>query len=385
MRVLFWSNAFWPEIGGVQVFAARLLPALQERGYEIMVVTPQTSSDQSTEAQYKGVLIHRFPFMHIDSYTNIDQLMKVQQQVANLKRTFAPDLIHINSISFVNFFHLETARACPAPVLVTLHLEISPSEDTRPDTFIGQTLRTADWVTGVSSSVLSSVRGRVPELVPRSSVIYNGLDIPDQSPSPLPFDPPRLLCLGRLAPQKGFDTALRALVSIADRFPRVSLIIAGDGPERPKLEQQIAELDLTDRVELVGWVAPDQVPSLMNTATVVVMPSRWEEAFGLVALEAALMDRPIVATRVDGLSEVVVHQETGLLVEPESPESLAAAIGYLLDHPQIATQMGQAARLRAQGEFSWERHVDAYDGLYRQLVMNWRWESAAMRLARSDS
>ena len=252
MRVLFWSNAFWPEIGGVQVFAAKLLPALQERGYEIMVVTSQTSFDQSMEAQYKGIPIHRFPFKHLNSYTNIDQLMKVQRQVANLKRTFAPDLIHINSITFGNFFHLTTANAYPAPVLVTLHEEVAPSKEVRPGTFAGHNLRAADWVTGVSAATLAQLHQLMPELIARSSVIYNSMEPPPLPLRPLPLDPPQLLCVGRLAPQKGFDLAVNAMVSIVDRFPQVRLVIAGDGPERPKLERQITELGLTDRVELLG-------------------------------------------------------------------------------------------------------------------------------------
>jgi len=87
-----------------------------------------------------------------------------------------------------------------------------------------------------------------------------------------------------------------------------------------------------------------------------------------VALEAALMARPVVATRVGGLLEVVVHQQTGLLVEQEDSHGLAEAIASLLDHPETATEMGQAARQRAQKVFSWKQCVDAYDALYQKLI-----------------
>ena len=88
----------------------------------------------------------------------------------------------------------------------------------------------------------------------------------------------------------------------------------------------------------------------------------------MVALEAAQMARPIVATPVGGLPESVVHQQTGLLVEPEDSVALAEAIAFLLSHPDIARQMGQAGRSRALDIFSLENFVDSYDRLYRRLV-----------------
>jgi glycogen(starch) synthase len=133
------------------------------------------------------------------------------------------------------------------------------------------------------------------------------------------------------------------------------------------LERQAAELRLAESVDFVGWVAPHKVPALMNTTTVVVMPSRCE-GFGLVALEAALMARPIVATRVGGLPEVVAHNETGLLIERDDSKAMAEAIAALLVDRNMATQMGRAGRLRAQKRFCWIRCVDAYVALYQELT-----------------
>ena len=82
------------------------------------------------------------------------------------------------------------------------------------------------------------------------------------------------------------------------------------------MEQQAAKQGIGHAVEFTGWIDPEQVPALINHATLIVMPSR-EDSLPLVALEAARMARPVVATRVGGLPEIVVHQETGLLVEPE--------------------------------------------------------------------
>jgi glycogen(starch) synthase len=172
--------------------------------------------------------------------------------------------------------------------------------------------------------------------------------------------------VGRLAHQKGFDLALVAFGSIAERFPDVALVIAGDGPLRNELEALADTLRIKHRIEFLGWISPEEVPALMNSATLVVMPSR-EDPFPLVAIEAALMARPLVAARVGGLREAVVHGETGLLVPPEDPSALADAFARVLDHPKFARQLGEAARTWALTTYSWERFVDAYDDLYQRL------------------
>ena len=174
------------------------------------------------------------------------------------------------------------------------------------------------------------------------------------------------MCLGRLVAEKGFDLALTAFATIRDRFPGLHLIIAGDGSERERLQQQVIRLELANSVEFAGRVPPETAAHLIDQSTLVVIPSRLE-GFGLVGLEAAWMARPVVATRVGGLPEVVVHEQTGLLVENENRHALAEAIALLLDNPEIATRLGRAARYRAEEVFGWERHVNAYNVLYRKL------------------
>lgn len=366
MRVLFWSETFWPRIGGVENLAARLLPALRSRGYEFAVVTWENLKNPD-QIWYQGIPVYRFPFFSGGHQDGLRSMIENRREVAWLKQQFTPDLVHINSYGRSVLFHLNTTSAHPAPVLVTLH-QVLPDEPVAHDSLLGHLLRTANWVTTCSNAVLAHARGLVPEVIPCSSVILNALEPPPFDPHPISFDPPRILCLGRLVPEKGFDLALAAFATIRDRFPGLHLIIAGDGPERVRLEQQVVELGLNGIVEFKGWVAPDTVLVLMNTATIVVMPSRWQEPFGLVALEAALMARPIVATRVGGLPEVVAHEETGLLVESENSEALARAVVSLLSHPDVARRMGESARARAQTLFGWESHVNAYDALYRELT-----------------
>jgi glycogen(starch) synthase len=343
--------------------ASRILPALRERGYEFIVVASKTHAELRDKDRYRGIKIYRFPFHTENTHKSIDHLFEVRQQVAALKREFAPQLVHVNIVGLDNLFHLTTANAHRAPTLVTLHGKWM----SQSDSIVGNTLRAADWVAGCSAAILNEGKRLVPEIIPRSSIIYNGVEAPSIEPTPLPFDAPRLLCLGRLHREKGMDVAIAAFATIARRFPRARLILAGDGSAKNDLEQQVAALGIGHAVDFIGWVAPDRVPALISDATVLLMPSR-ADSLPLVALEAAWMARPIIAARVGGMPEVVVHEETGLLFESENVGDLADAASFMLENPQAAIKMGQAARQRVHKVFSWEGHVDAYDALYRRLI-----------------
>lgn len=366
MRVLFWSATFWPHIGGVERLAANFLPDMRKRGYDYLVITPKQERHHPDVESYNEIPIYRFPFWHPGSYTNLNQLAALRQQVVEIKRAFSPDLIHINAVGMSNFFHHITAHSHRAPLLVTLHGEWHRLAH-RHESLVQQTLRAADWVTGCSEAILKQGWQLAPEIKPHSSVIYNGMDSPELPPEPLPTVAPRLLCLGRLAPEKGFDQALTAFATIRKRFPQACLVVAGDGPARLALERQAAELGISHAVSFVGAVEPLGVPSLLNKTTMVLMPSR-QDSLPMVALEAAFMARPVVASRVGGLPEVVAHYETGLLVETEDSEAMAAAVVFLLERSELMTRMGQAARRRAQRMFGWKQHLDAYDALYRKLM-----------------
>jgi len=365
MRVLFWSETFWPRVGGVENLAAKLLPPLRARGHEFAVVTWEDTAF-ADKIFYQDIPVYRFPFFSSHNQYSIKEVMECRRQVGDLKRCFAPDLVHINSYGQSVLFHLNTINAHPAPVLLTLHQPL-PDEPIQRDSLLGHLLRSSHWVNTCSKAVLAQAQRLAPEIILSSSVIYNALEVPNFEPQPLTFDPPRLLCVGRLVPEKGFDKALSAFATVVERFPHARLIIAGDGPERETLTKQVRDLRLADSVKFLGNISPEMVFRQMNKATLVVVPSQIE-GFGLVALEAALMARPVVAMRVGGLSEVVLHEETGLLVEHDKPGGIAEAVLFLLSQPKIAPMFGAAAQRRAHEVFSFDGYVDGYDDLYHRVA-----------------
>jgi glycogen synthase len=365
MKVLFWSNLFWPYIGGAEYFGGKLVSALHERGHELIVLTSHDHLDLPDETEYHGVQIYRLPFLEALRAGDAGEFIRTCRRVKELKSKFSPDLILLNGVGSITLFHLRTLDVHPAPVLARLNQQLLPNQFAESGTLLSETLRSAVWVTCVSSTLLEEARRLAPEIANRSSVIYNGLEVPSLPPGPLPLDPPVLLCLGRLVPAKGFDLALNALASITKRYPNIRMLIAGDGPSRSQLEQQAAQLGLNRVVEFVGWVEPQNVPALINRASLVLIPSQIE---GLpnVALQAALMSRPVVATRVGGIVEAVAHQQTGLLIE--NRYGLEEAIASLLNDSSLARRMGAAGRERALELFGLQRCVDEYDALFDRLI-----------------
>jgi len=200
----------------------------------------------------------------------------------------------------------------------------------------------------------------------RTRVVPNGIDVDGVARAAadrtgarraLGLDPgvPVVLCAARLAREKGHHFLLHAIAEVARTIPGMQLLLAGDGSLRPELEAIAATLALGDRVAFLGW--RDDVPRLMAACDLLVLPSL-SECLPLVCLEAMAAGRPVVASAVGGIPEVVVEGVTGRLVAPGDTGGLAAAITDLLRDPDLARAMGQAGRARVAERFSLARMRD---------------------------
>lgn len=362
MRVLYWTEAFPPSLGGTEVLSATLVEGLARRGADIAVVTDRGELPDC--AEHRGVPVHRLPFWEAVSGRDPGRMIEVRRRVEALKRSFAPDVIHVNAVGPSLFFHLRTQAAHPAPWLFTPH---APLVDPlmRGNEILTEAFRTAERVACLSRAQLEQILSFAPDAADRASIVYCGLPAPPDEPTAAPAEP-RLLFVGRLVPEKGVDVVLDATARLLERVPGVRLTIVGEGPLREDLERQAAALGLNGAARFVGRVPA--VDSYFADAALVLMPSRWQETFGLVALETALHGRPIVVSRVGALPEVVLDGETGLVVDSEDPSALAIAAASLLERPQESRRMGRAARRRALDTFGLERCLDGYEALYQRLM-----------------
>ena len=171
--------------------------------------------------------------------------------------------------------------------------------------------------------------------------------------------------IGRLTRQKGQRILLAAAPGILARHPEAIIILVGAGEDRIALSAQAARLGLADKVVFAG-IRRD-IPDVMAALDAFVLPSYWE-AMPLALLEAMAAARPVIATTVHGSAEVVIDNETGLLVPPGDPPALAAAICRVLGDRTLATRLGQAARLEIRQRFDVHETVQAIGSLYEALV-----------------
>jgi phosphatidylinositol alpha-1,6-mannosyltransferase len=167
-----------------------------------------------------------------------------------------------------------------------------------------------------------------------------------------------LLLVARLtSPRKGHDVVVRALPSVVARGADVRFVVVGEG-DQTRLRELAAECGVAERLSIIGAASDEELPALMRMADVYVMPSRWDptvqegEGFGIVYLEAAAAGRPTIAGNTGGSLDAVVDGVTGITVDAESPDEVAAAISALLDDPARARALGAAGRARVGREFA---------------------------------
>ncbi|GIU85499.1 MAG: glycosyl transferase [Acidimicrobiia bacterium] len=182
---------------------------------------------------------------------------------------------------------------------------------------------------------------------------------PGAPPGPDLPEPGLVVYAGRLAPEKGVDV----LVEAAAALPGARVDVAGDGPARADLERLARDAGVTN-VRFLGHLAAGDLARLLRRATVVAVPSRWYENQPLAVLEAFAAGRPVVASALGGIPELVEPGRDGFLVPPDDPRRLAATLARVLHDPALARAMGRAARARIARDHDSATHLERIAACY---------------------
>lgn len=368
MKILFWTPIFWPDIGGIELVSMRLIQSLKSRDFDFVVLTSHGRVNVPDQTNLNGTPIFRFPIISAFNNKDLRSILSIQKKLRDIKETYKPHIEHLNfgGPTPMGYFYLKTASAAPARLIVTLRASVH-GLDGSAGAVTGDVLRVASWVTGVSQAVLDDAGEIVPEIISKSSVVYNGIEETALQPKPLPRNQTNILCMGRLAHEKGFDLAIEAFAQLIKKYPQARMTIAGDGPSRMDLTEQVSTLNLEDSVAFLGTYDHKRVYDLINQASFVIVPTRVREAFGQVASEASQMARPVIASRLGGLPEAVLDRETGILVEPDDSRAIYEAMVWLIENPEDAIRMGKNGYRRAHTQFGWKQYVSRFESLYRKF------------------
>lgn len=280
-------------------------------------------------------------------------------RLRGLIRADGADLVLVNTVTLP--WWGPAARAAGVPVLAHVH-EAEDTQNLLVRAGLNSPLLAATRVVVNSGAARDALVRAQPLLARRSRVVHNGVPAPSVPPSPLRERSPhasfRIGMVARLSPRKGVDVALEALAHLRSDGLNASLEVCGSvfpGYEwyEDELRERASRPELAGHVDLLGYVHPTW--PVLDRADAVVVPSR-AEPFGNTAVEAMHAARPLVASRVQGLAEVVTDGVTGLLVEPDSPRVLADALLSLAADPARAHVLAATARREAAERFGVERY-----------------------------
>lgn len=233
---------------------------------------------------------------------------------------------------------------------------------------LGDLVREAEFVVAVSGFSRDWLCAKVPGHGEKIRTIYNGMDTASFPAAAAPQGKPRIVAVGRYIEKKGFGDLIEACAILRGRQIDFGCTIIGGGPLHEELQAQADRLGLHDLVRLTGPLPQEDVRRELSSATLFALPCTVEKDGGMdtlptVIVEAMAAGLPVVSTRLAAVPEMVIHGESGLLVEPGQPGPLADAIAAVLGDPALAARFGQAGKTLAAGRFASRPTVAALKSL----------------------
>ncbi|HKU59696.1 MAG TPA: glycosyltransferase family 4 protein [Gemmatimonadales bacterium] len=387
MRVLLLNYEYPPFGGGAGVATEALARGLARRGMMVEVITAGEQAGEQSELLWDGaaaneglLTVHRVPVKRIGVHqagmrAALDYLRAALPLVRRRLREQQYDIVHF-------FFSLPTAAMLPlldlgeTPVVVSLRGSDVPGYDPHQrglERAHRALLPLTRWIWRRATRVVAvceSLGRLAQETLPglEYSVIQNGVDLerfrPRANGRAAPSQRIRCLAVSRLVERKGLDDLLRAFASL--ERGRYELEIVGGGADERPLRALTTELGLDDLVRFTGPLDRVRTAARYRDADIFTLAS-WEEAFGNAFAEALASGLPVIGSNVGGIPELVEHGRHGVLVPPRDPATLAAAIRFLAERPELRAEMGRRNRAHAEANLSWERMTTRYLATYQGL------------------
>ena len=357
MKILHLSEHYLPFYGGVETAIHEISRRLVKKGYEVEVACERENGTLKEEV-VDGVKIRRF--LGFEPIRLKYHVGRISPRMLLYAISSNSDIIHAHSYGFFPTWIIPLTKK---PTIVTTHSDPTAKIYGLWDIF-------RKWPIRMANHVIATTRMEKDHLIrigispQKISVIPNGISLPPPN-TPSKDISPTIFCLGRLdIKHKGQDILLKAMPDVLSVIPETKLVIAGSGDDLEKLKQITIKLNIQKNVIFAGSINENSKNFYMKNCDVLCVSPR-TESFGLVFLEAMTYGKPIVATKVGGVPEVVGN--CAILVPPDRPRSLATALTDVLRNRKIARKLGNRARERAK-VFNWDSIVERYNQLYRKLM-----------------
>ena len=346
------SNDFPPRIGGIESFVADLCELLDR---DVVVLTSGPPGAATTDADRGYPVIRRGSLLL--------PTQAVAYDATRLLRRFQADRVLFGSAAPLGLLAPSLRRAGARQVVGVTHgHEVWWSRVPAARALLRRVGDTCDHLTTISDFTTAAVASALsPSARNRLLRMPPPVDLSRFTPAPVPSSRPRCVAVGRFVQQKGFDTLLRAWRLVLDQWPPATpgpeLVLVGDGPQRARLTGLASALALGDSVRMTGAIPRGAVLAELRQARLFALPvrSRWQglyaEGLGLAAVEAAACGLPVVVGRSGGAPETVQDGGSGVVVSPDDPRALAAAVQPLLLAPARAASLGAAGRAHVAARF----------------------------------
>lgn len=377
--------------GGIQTHVWKLSEFLMGRGHTVSILTAGSLKKGLVERTLEGRKLIEVPYLPARKLPLLrtvaeEYFFNLAARNWLLANQTKFDLIHLQGRSG-NLF-LKNKRQVKVPVVTTLHGLISIEYQHQSNRFEHPldrrihrsaaermenfALQNSDALIAVSQEVVTEINRRNIAWKKKTKLIYNGIDLNDfdninQSPPPSVPDN-YLVFVGRLSAIKGVFPLLEAVKLLN---PAIHLVMVGDGDARPEMTKFIQEHQLTQRITLTGAQSGECVANWIQHSYALVLPSYYETQ-GIVLMEANICGKPVIATAVGGVPEVVEHGKNGLLVQSHEPSTLAKSINYLFDHPQQAQAMGKWGKSYVIQKFGWDKISFQTESLYQKVILDFQ-------------
>lgn len=386
------------EAGGQNVYVRRVGEALAQQGWQVDMFTRKSKSAQPAIVQHSAncrtIRLVAGPEEFIPRDNLFEYLPIFVEKFLEFQKenNIIYPLVHTNywlsawvgmqlkknqNIKQVHTYH--SLGAVKYKSITTIPMIAKTRLDTEK-----AVLETAETIVATSPQEqehmrsLVSKKGNIDIIPCGTDITHFGSVSRQEAREKLGIDPETkvILYVGRFDPRKGIETLVRAVGRSQLRGTSdIKLIIGGgarpghsDGKERDRIQSIVADLGMTDITLFPGRLSREQLPTYYAAADVCVVPSHYEP-FGLVTIEAMACGTPVVGSDVGGLQFTVVPEKTGLLCPPKDEIAFANAIDRILTNPDWAIQLGQAARMRVENQFSWDGVATQLSNLYHQLIL----------------